>query len=143
MSTQPTPFNRSDYFSTLELLARGWTRHLIDRHLGDPDKLGIDPVSEGGRRRSLYLRTRVEIAETLDGIPERLAAQQEKQEAEAASKAARLQALRADEEAAGAGLPKVTVPLDPQRAAAVLLAHFSAREVRALVTALRTGSSAR
>ena len=147
MADPKVPFVRADYLSAQELLKRGWTYHLIDRHLVNPDKLCIDPVSKGGRRRSLYLRGRVEVAEAAEGMAERLALQREKQEAEAQAKRAKQAAKLAAEEAAEAaivaGQPKITVPLDPKRAAAVLLQHLTAREVRALVMALRSQSSGR
>jgi hypothetical protein len=142
MPTPKIPFIRTDFFSTEELLARGWTRHLIDRHLVNADQVRYDSRHLDARMRRLYARARVEPLEQSEGMPERLTQQREKQEAEAAAKEETRAAKLAEEEAAEsallAGLPKVTVPLDPKRAAAILRAHFTPREVRALVMALRS-----
>jgi hypothetical protein len=124
MPAPKTPFIRAEFLSMEELIERGWTRHLIHRHLVNSDKVRYDSRHLGARRRRLYLRTRVAVAEAAEGMAERLAPQREKQEAEAAAKAGQRTAKLAEQEAAEAaivaGLPKVTVPLDPKRAAAIL-----------------------
>ena len=51
-----------------ELEARGWSRNLIDRLLGEPDRLERNPIYPNAPATKLYDRARVENAEASEAF---------------------------------------------------------------------------
>lgn len=54
--------------SSSGLVKRGWTAALITRHLGDPDKLAVNPHYRSGPMVRLYALARVERTEQQDDV---------------------------------------------------------------------------
>jgi hypothetical protein len=56
-----------ELMNVTEVRSRGWSRHLIDTLLGEPDEVRRNPRS-GSRNILLYAKQRVEEAERLKSL---------------------------------------------------------------------------
>jgi hypothetical protein len=61
MSEHP---DKNSYLSLQDLQAKGWSRRLISRYLGDPDRVAVTSQSLSGRPSSLYCAKRVRAVST-------------------------------------------------------------------------------
>jgi len=67
-TSSPGTTDTAQMLSMTALKERGWTATLIARHLGDPDRLAVNPHYRSGPKVRLYVAERVERTEQQDHV---------------------------------------------------------------------------